>query len=487
MTTRTVRDEADALGAAGATPVPSPQRLDGLVRALASGLVERQAQARCALLAVLCGEHLLLIGPPGTAKSALARRLNALIGGRYFERLLTRFTVPEELFGPLSLEALDHGRYERAIDGYLPTATIAFLDEVFKANSAILNALLTILNEREFDQGSVRLSVPLVALVGASNEIPVDESLRAFFDRFLFRCHVRPVSAAAFGALLAEPGPSETAPEALTMPEVRALQALAQRVVIPGDVLEAIAQLKDALGERGIEASDRRWVRIAHALRVSAASRGRPEVDWIDLWLLSLLVPERAEDAEGVERWLAERIARYEPLEPERLARVVEAFEGQLEVEAEATEFVMDESGKLALARRMTGADEEQLQDAAPRMSAFSRRRRYGRSHIGARLAQIDRVLGEADVLSERVGEQRAALLDEARSHLWVDPSFVARLQAALAESARRIDGLRVRLAEVRQAFAMLPLADDDDGTVPASVSHEPLDEAACENSAARR
>ncbi len=127
----------------------------------------------------------------------------AFADASYFERLLTRFTVPEELFGPLSINGLEEDRYERLTTAYLPTASIAFLDEIFKANSAILNALLTLLNERELDNGAKRVRTPLVAVIGASNELPDGEELDALFDRFLLRLHVGPVTKDAFPALLA--------------------------------------------------------------------------------------------------------------------------------------------------------------------------------------------------------------------------------------------------------------------------------------------
>ena len=152
-------------------------------------------QVRLLLLAAMAGEHILLIGPPGTAKSEVGRRLSKLISGSYFERLLTRFSVPEELFGPLSMRALEDDKYVRQTRGYLPEAEVAFIDEIFKANSAILNTLLTLVNERLFDNGSTRVRVPLLTTVAASNELPESEELDALYDRFLVRRQVSQVSA----------------------------------------------------------------------------------------------------------------------------------------------------------------------------------------------------------------------------------------------------------------------------------------------------
>src|SRR5580704_4050168 len=141
-----------------------------------------------ALCALLSASHVLMIGPPGTAKSMLADELCRRIdGANYFQWLLTKFSTPEEIFGAVSLKSLEQDDYRRVTDHKLPEAHIAFLDEIFKANSSILNALLTLINERLFHNGRERLSVPLITLFGASNELPDEEELTALYDRFMLR------------------------------------------------------------------------------------------------------------------------------------------------------------------------------------------------------------------------------------------------------------------------------------------------------------
>ncbi len=452
--------------------VPSPQSLRAALAALTRGLVGRDEQARCLLLAALCGEHVLLIGPPGTAKSELARRLREQVGGRYFERLLTRFTVPEELFGPLSLAALDEGRYLREIDGYLPTATVAFLDEVFKANSAILNALLTLLNERAFDQGAQRIASPLATLVAASNEVPGDESLRAFLDRFLFRCQVPPVAAEAFEALLrAGDACAAIAPPGADVPLLGAIGAAADAVVLPDEIVGALAGLRALLADGAFEVSDRRWVQTVHALRVAAASHGRAEVGFVDLWLLRWLLASDAVQVARIEGWFADGLGGARALEPVRLARVAQAWAKQLEIEQTATELAFDDSGKLALARGLGGADAGTMSDAAPRMSAFSKRRRFSASHVRARLVQIDAVIAQVDAWLAGAAAHTEGLRGVLAGNLWIAPGFVGSVVQRLADGERAMRALRVDLAATRSAFDDLPLSESDDGMVPEPVS----------------
>ncbi|MCJ8275096.1 MAG: AAA family ATPase, partial [Psychrosphaera sp.] len=172
------------------------------IKAATKGLVEIQTLIDLIILAAVAGEHLLVIGPPGTAKSAAVRRVAQALGGRYFEYLLGRFTEPSELFGPVDLKKLREGTVETATDGMLPEAEIAFLDEVFLASTAVLNTLLGLLNERKFRRGHTQINCPLKVCVGASNHLPDDELLSAFADRFLLHSFVDSVPDSRLGELL---------------------------------------------------------------------------------------------------------------------------------------------------------------------------------------------------------------------------------------------------------------------------------------------
>src|SRR5262245_2223877 len=169
------------------------QALRGALSRAAKGLVERETLLELVALSAVAGEHVLVIGPPGTAKSEAVRRVARVTGGRYFEYLLGRFTEPSEIFGPIDLRRLKEGVVETETSGMLPEAEFAFLDEVFKGSTAILNTLLGLLNERVFRRGHSTVACPLRVCVGASNALPDDESLAAFADRFLVRVFVDPI------------------------------------------------------------------------------------------------------------------------------------------------------------------------------------------------------------------------------------------------------------------------------------------------------
>ena len=330
---------------------PLKQRLLAVRDALLDGLVERDLPVRLALLAALAGEHLLLLGPPGTAKSEVARRLRgAFQHATYFERLLTRFSVPEELFGPLSIKALEEDRYCRLTKGYLPEATFAFLDEIFKANSAILNALLTLLNEREFDNGENRVKTPLLCVVAASNELPEGEELHALHDRFLLRCHVQPVSDAGFERLLALRGdgpPTIQAPLRLSPAEVEQVRAEVRSVHVPSEVTEMLRALRTHLAEQQIYVSDRRFRKIVRLLQTAAYTDGRAEVSIWDAWLLRHCTWDRPDQEASIADWYARRVGAASAMDPERFVKLAQTWELACRRDAESQSQARDEQGEL--------------------------------------------------------------------------------------------------------------------------------------------
>jgi MoxR-like ATPase len=309
-----------------------------------AGLVEREVLVELVALSAVAGEHLLVVGPPGTAKSEAVRRIAAALGGRYFEYLLGRFTEPNEIFGPVDLRRLREGVVETETRGMLPEAEIAFLDEVFLGSTAILNTLLSLLNERVFRRGHTVAACPLRVCVGASNHLPDDEMLAAFADRFLVRAFVEPIADPRIEDLLegswrlARSAPDRDA----SIAQLDALAAAArdaEMAPLRAVLAHAIRLLRGA----GIALSDRRVAKTQRLVAAAAVLAGRVRPTPADLWPIVYAVPTAE----------AQRVAR------EALRDVL----AQAENAALAAAAEDATAGPIARAARLAAAGEALLRD----------------------------------------------------------------------------------------------------------------------------
>lgn len=273
------------------------QDFQSVIADLESQFLAKEEVIRMMMVAAVAGEHMVLVGPPGTAKSALVRSFAGHLNATYFEYLLTRFSEPNELFGPVDIKAYREGTYRRVTQGMLPEAEIVFLDEAFKANSAILNTLLGLMNERTFNNGNEAVAVPLISLFAASNEVPSDEGLEAIFDRFLLRVFSDNLDSFHFQDLLErglafeknkmKPAGDSPVREKISSQMLCDLRrTLLDEVTFTDAFLTTYKSLCFQLRGEGISFSDRRLIRFMKLFAAHALIHGRKEVHVGDLNVL---------------------------------------------------------------------------------------------------------------------------------------------------------------------------------------------------------
>ncbi|SIQ54241.1 MoxR-like ATPase [Alkalispirochaeta americana] len=305
-------------------------RIRRLIQALSTNLFEKEETLRLAVLAAISQQNLFLYGPPGVAKSMIARRLPGLFqDARSFEYLLGRFSTPEELFGPVSITRLkNYDLYERVVEGFLPAAEIVFLDELWNASSPILNTLLTAISERRFRNGREEMAIPLKTVIGAAGTLPKDDpTLENLWDRFLLRLESVPVTRKESFLDLLLSTEETTPPEPQGADKIRSeeldqWQQEIRNITLPQDIQEFILDVRERISRHNrlstagettqpIVVSDRRWKQVAHLLRTSAFLNDRAEVDVLDCILMRHCLWSRPEERTVVNTIIEEALYRY--------------------------------------------------------------------------------------------------------------------------------------------------------------------------------
>lgn len=325
--------------------------------------LERRDIIHGMILALVAKVHVVLLGPPGAGKSMLARDLCQRINGTFFEWLLTRMSTPEELFGPISLKALEQDSYRRVTSGKLPEAHLTFLDECFKASSSILNTLLGVMNERVFHNDGQPTSIPLQVMVGASNELPEDrEELGALWDRFLLRYVVDwlhdPMS---FEAMLKGSSPSTVT--TINLQDLAQAQTEAEQVDI-SPVLPMVMEMRSRIREMGIGISDRRWHEAMRIVQANAWLAGRARAQDEDLRALTAVLWDEPTQRQQVAKTVLGLVAPFDLVVDEIMDKAIDLYNEAMAASEE------EKTGKGLEAKKAFMSLARQIQEVIARAEA---------------------------------------------------------------------------------------------------------------------
>ena len=338
-------------------------RTQRLLKSLSDGLYERDEAVRLALLTAVAGESIFLLGPPGVGKSLIARRLKyAFRDGVSFEYLMSKFSTPDEVFGPISIKKLkEEDKYERLTERYLPGANIVFLDEIWKAGPAIQNALLTILNERIYRNGEEDIQVGIRAIITASNELPPsNKNLDPIWDRFMVRLPIGKIR--QFQNFVQMVTSTENVYEdqldeedKLTEAELDAWSARINEVEVPAEVLNTLQLVLYKIEQHNeqpnnaanqIRIYDRRWKKVVRLMRASAFLHGRGKVDLMDCFLMEHCLWNGPEQREVIREMIVAAVRKHGysvAVNLQQLKREVSEFESDVHEETRIKHVVEEE------------------------------------------------------------------------------------------------------------------------------------------------
>lgn len=357
--------------------------LDQIRTELNQTYFERDEEITAALTCLLARQHCLMLGPPGTAKSALIKDLCERIGGNYFQWLLTKFSTPEELFGPISLKSLEQDQYKRITANKLPEAHIAFVDEIWKSSSSILNTLLTLVNEREFHNNGSPIKVPLISMFAASNELPDTNELTALYDRFLVRLTSNYLAdRKSFESLLKSNPPAIKTK--ITLVDLQQMHTEVDQVTIHDSVYDTLLQLREELRKENIIVSDRRYKQSLSLIKAFAYLNGRKEAVVEDLLILQHVLWSQPSERKLVQKHILNvinptltKVQEYldiateiynKALDPNLLKDPVQASQQGVETNVKLKEI----SRKLAELKPTNPASEQTLREAKTKVNAYT-------------------------------------------------------------------------------------------------------------------